>query len=126
MSSLTYCCCRVRFHLPPMFQTSSTITPSTGSPHLLGGRRRLPRHASVIRNSVCWSGGNSQCRYDSYSEDLGGRAMSTLLELNKYGQSYWIDNLTRDMLDSGELARRVNKEGLCGVTSNPTIFEHAI
>jgi transketolase len=52
--------------------------------------------------------------------------MNPLLKLDELGQSYWIDNLTRDMLDSGELRRRVEEQGLGGVTSNPTIFHKAI
>lgn len=52
--------------------------------------------------------------------------MNRLIQLTEYGQSYWLDNLTRIMLDNGELRRRVVSEGLCGVTSNPTTFEKAI
>ena len=52
--------------------------------------------------------------------------MSALLQLQAHGQSYWLDNLTRGMLVDGELARRVEEEGLRGVTSNPAIFHDAI
>ena len=52
--------------------------------------------------------------------------MSALLDLQEHGQSYWLDNLTRGMLVDGELARRVETEGLRGVTSNPAIFHNAI
>ncbi len=52
--------------------------------------------------------------------------MNSLHDLIKYGQSYWLDNLTRDMLRSGELRRRVETEALRGVTSNPAIFHKAI
>ena len=52
--------------------------------------------------------------------------MSALLKLIDYGQSYWLDNLTRNMIKSGELKRRVTKEGLRGNTSNPAIFNKAI
>ncbi|MGH6949537.1 MAG: transaldolase [Gammaproteobacteria bacterium] len=52
--------------------------------------------------------------------------MNPLLELAPLGQSYWIDDLTRTMLKSGELRRRVTEEGLTGVTSNPSIFNTAI
>lgn len=48
------------------------------------------------------------------------------VRLSKYGQSYWLDNLTRRMIVDGSLARRVNEEGLTGVTSNPAIFHKAI
>ena len=52
--------------------------------------------------------------------------MNTLLKLIDKGQSYWIDNLTRNMIRSGELQRRVTREGCRGVTSNPAIFYKAI
>jgi transaldolase len=52
--------------------------------------------------------------------------MSSLLKLITCGQSYWLDNLTRAMIASGDLARRVRGEGLRGVTSNPAIFHKAI
>lgn len=52
--------------------------------------------------------------------------MTSLHELLEHGQSYWLDNLSRDMIRSGELARRVEDEGLRGVTSNPAIFHKAI
>ncbi len=52
--------------------------------------------------------------------------MNPLTELIRHGQSYWLDNLTRDMIMSGELERRVSEEGLRGVTSNPNIFNKAI
>jgi transaldolase len=42
------------------------------------------------------------------------------------GQSMWYDNISRDLLDSGELARLVRDEGVRGVTSNPSIFEKAM
>ena len=52
--------------------------------------------------------------------------MNPLLKLNDFGQSYWLDNLTRDMIESGELKRRVENEGLGGITSNPSTFNKAI
>lgn len=52
--------------------------------------------------------------------------MNALERLREHGQSFWLDNLTRRMLTSGELARRVAEEGLRGVTSNPAIFHLAI
>jgi transaldolase len=41
-------------------------------------------------------------------------------------QSFWYDNIRRDLLTSGELRRRVENDGLRGLTSNPTIFEKAV
>lgn len=52
--------------------------------------------------------------------------MNTLIELLQYGQSYWLDNLTRGKITSGELKTRVNNQGLRGITSNPSIFNKAI
>ncbi len=52
--------------------------------------------------------------------------MNTLIELLEYGQSYWLDNLTRGKITSGELKKRVDDEGLRGITSNPSIFNKAI
>jgi transaldolase len=48
------------------------------------------------------------------------------MRLAEYGQSYWLDNLTRQMIEDGELRRRVTQEGLHGVTSNPDIFYRSI
>lgn len=52
--------------------------------------------------------------------------MNNLLKLIDYGQSYWLDNLTRKMIKNGALRKRVEKEGLRGITSNPAIFNKAI
>jgi transaldolase/glucose-6-phosphate isomerase len=52
--------------------------------------------------------------------------MNTLRQLLEHGQSYWLDNLTRGMIRTGELKRRVANEGLRGITSNPAIFQKAI
>jgi len=49
-----------------------------------------------------------------------------LLELEKYGQSVWIDNISRGMLKKGELKNLVENDGITGVTSNPSIFQKAI
>src|ERR1700722_20360630 len=46
--------------------------------------------------------------------------------LNKLGQSLWLDNITRDLLDSGTLKRYIDEFSVTGLTSNPTIFDHAI
>jgi transaldolase len=51
---------------------------------------------------------------------------SRLHRLAEYGQSVWIDFLSRDMITSGELERRMRDDAVVGVTSNPTIFQKAI
>jgi len=52
--------------------------------------------------------------------------MNPLQEILGYGQSIWLDSISRDLINSGELQRLVSEDKLRGVTSNPTIFEQAI
>jgi transaldolase len=47
-------------------------------------------------------------------------------QLHQLGQSLWLDNITRTLLQSGTLARYIRELSVTGLTSNPTIFEHAI
>jgi len=50
-----------------------------------------------------------------------------ILEIeNQYGQSIWMDNLSRDLIESGELKQSIADKGIRGITSNPAIFEKAI
>jgi len=49
-----------------------------------------------------------------------------LLELQRWGQSPWLDYIARDLIDSGEIERLIKEEGISGITSNPTIFEKAV
>ncbi|MGD9409679.1 MAG: transketolase [Thiohalocapsa sp.] len=51
---------------------------------------------------------------------------SPLARLHHHGQCYWLDSLSRAMLDDGSLARRIRDQGLSGVTSNPAIFAKAM
>ena len=54
------------------------------------------------------------------------QAANPLLELQKFGQSVWLDYIRRDLITSGELKRLIDEDGLRGITSNPSIFEKAI
>ena len=47
-------------------------------------------------------------------------------KLVELGQSIWYDNISKDLLDSGELERLIAEAGVRGLTSNPTIFDNAI
>ena len=53
-------------------------------------------------------------------------ADNPILHLKDYGQSVWMDNLSRDLLQSGELAQLIDSRDVHGITSNPAIFEKAI
>ena len=52
--------------------------------------------------------------------------MKPTAKLHGIGQSLWLDNITRDLLESGTLARYIADLSVTGLTSNPTIFDHAI
>src|ERR1700721_1975310 len=52
--------------------------------------------------------------------------MKATKELHDLGQSLWLDNITRDLLNTGTLKRYIEELSVTGLTSNPTIFEHAI
>jgi transaldolase len=51
---------------------------------------------------------------------------SRLHELSEHGVSVWVDSLSREMLETGHLARLMDNDAVVGVTSNPTIFEKAL
>jgi transaldolase len=52
--------------------------------------------------------------------------MKATQQLHNLGQSLWLDNITRDLLDSGTLRKYIEELSVTGLTSNPTIFDHAI
>jgi transaldolase len=52
--------------------------------------------------------------------------MKATASLHELGQSLWLDNITRDLLKSGTLKRYIDELSVTGLTSNPTIFDHAI
>ena len=49
-----------------------------------------------------------------------------LEQLSDLGQSVWIDSLSRDMIEGGELERLMHEDAVVGVTSNPSIFQKAL
>jgi transaldolase len=49
-----------------------------------------------------------------------------LLELRKLGESVWLDDISRGMLEDGSLARLIRDDGVAGLTSNPAIFAHSM
>jgi transaldolase len=52
--------------------------------------------------------------------------MKATQQLHNLGQSLWLDNITRDLLDTGTLGKYIEELSITGLTSNPTIFDHAI
>ena len=57
---------------------------------------------------------------------VGESGRSKVDELLARGQSLWLDTLSRNLMDSGELSRLIKISGIRGITTNPTIFEKAI
>ena len=49
-----------------------------------------------------------------------------LLELPKLGQSVWYDNISREVINNGDLQKMIDQDDLRGVTSNPSIFQKAV
>src|SRR3954471_23271213 len=52
--------------------------------------------------------------------------MKATAKLHELGQSLWLDNITREMLDSGQLQRYIDEFSITGLTSNPSTFDKAI
>src|SRR5690348_18250494 len=55
-----------------------------------------------------------------------GARMKATQQLHDLGQSLWLDNITRTLLDDGTLARYIAEYAITGLTSNPSIFDAAI
>jgi transaldolase/glucose-6-phosphate isomerase len=66
----------------------------------------------------------SECRNRTAEQKQG--IMNPVKELEKHGQSIWLDFLARGFVAKGELKRLIDTDGVKGVTSNPSIFEKAI
>src|ERR1700689_284139 len=60
------------------------------------------------------------------ASNQGNTTQNPLKTLLNYGQSVWLDYIRRDLIDTGELKRLIEEDGLRGMTSNPAIFEKAI
>ncbi|MFN4063311.1 MAG: transaldolase family protein, partial [Parazoarcus communis] len=52
--------------------------------------------------------------------------MNPLLQVREQGQQIWLDNLSRTLLNEGQLARFIAEDGVAGITTNPSIFHKAI
>src|SRR5690242_19466708 len=57
---------------------------------------------------------------------LESTTMKATEKLHDLGQSLWLDNITRELLNSGTLQHYIHELSVSGLTSNPTIFDHAI
>src|SRR2546426_11534226 len=77
------------------------------------------------KKEVIFGLGKSNSTYQINSKESIMKAAAPL-QLREAGQSLWLDNITRDLLTSGTLERYIDELSITGLTSNPTIFDHAI
>ena len=63
---------------------------------------------------------------NQFKISLEVKVMKATQLLHNLGQSLWLDNITRDLLNTGTLKRYIDEFSVTGLTSNPTIFDHAI
>ena len=63
---------------------------------------------------------------NQFKISLEVKVMKATQLLHTLGQSLWLDNITRDLLNTGTLKRYIDEFSVTGLTSNPTIFDHAI
>ena len=87
----------------------------------LAGRRCDDRtHRRTARCGRAADAGSLASRYVW----LGGDTVRPTKQLHDLGQSLWLDNVTRELLDSGTLQRYIDELSVTGLTSNPTIFNN--
>src|SRR3989454_459734 len=77
------------------------------------------------KKEVIFGLGKSNSTYQTNSKESIMKAAAPL-QLREAGQSLWLDNIPRDLLTSGTLKRYIDELSITGLTSNPTIFDHAI
>src|SRR5262249_22932055 len=77
------------------------------------------------KKEVIFGLGKSNSTYQIDAEERIMKAAAPL-QLREAGQSLWLDNITRHLLTSGTLKRYIDELSITGLTSNPTIFDHAI
>src|ERR1700724_3403351 len=63
---------------------------------------------------------------EANDQPMGGDTVKATRTLHDLGQSLWLDNITRNLLRTGVLRRYIDEFSITGLTSNPTIFDHAI
>src|SRR5262245_54980414 len=83
------------------------------------------RGSSVVIDPCACKPWRLNAAYPSRGRD-GGDTMKATRILHDLGQSLWLDNITRNLLKTGALRRYVDELSVTGLTSNPTIFDHAI
>src|SRR5690606_17651763 len=119
--------------LPPPWESRGATGRGAARPRhrTHPGRRGVcephPRHPSWPRCGTSVGGLSARPRGQPPGAGrVEGMSLSNLHRLRLAGVSPWSDQISRRMLDSGELARRIEEDAVTGVTSNPSIFAKAI
>src|SRR5258708_33056481 len=91
------------------------------------GRRPSGMRMTRQRVNIVSTGGRAIAFLSGHEQNQkdGVRMKATEL-LRNFGQSLWLDNITRDLLNDGTLKRYIEELSITGLTSNPTIFDHAV
>jgi transaldolase len=78
------------------------------------------------RTELCHAKPDQSPKYQRNTVLSRRNEMKSTQKLHEIGQSLWLDNITRGLLASGTLQRYIQELSITGLTSNPTIFDHAI
>src|SRR5215831_18929007 len=108
-----------------------------GPPPPIACSRKMGVHGCRSGVTICTDGSADRRRFlrprataaERYCRSRGpdrGDIMKATRILHDLGQSLWLDNITRGLLKTGVLRRYINELSVTGLTSNPTIFDHAI
>src|SRR5438093_7305678 len=110
--------------LPP---TISPIMPpaAPAPPPPIACLRAMGAHGCRSRPAIRMPGAAHERDLLKSGRDRGNSMKATRI-LHDLGQSLWLDNITRNMLKAGVLRRYIDELSVTGLTSNPTIFDHAI
>src|SRR5262245_18045961 len=109
--------------LPTTFPTMPPAAP--GLPPPIACLRVLDTHGCRSRPAIRMPGGAHERNLLKSGRDRGDSMKATRI-LHDLGQSLWLDNITRNLLKTGVLRHYIDELAVTGLTSIPTIFDHAI
>src|SRR5262249_40949215 len=110
-----------------LLPTTSPIMPpaAPGPPPPIACLRAMGTHGCRSRPAIRMPGAAHERRLLKSGRARGDSMKATRI-LHDLGQSLWLDNITRNLLRTGVLRRYIDEFSVTGLTSNPTIFDHAI